>query len=299
MGECKKLAVVRSKLLIQSIDSFLKQLGSHKPRLTKTMVYRGHSDFGYELQPSVLRDSPQVLADESELLYGLMSAHPEEFYDKRTTFDTLVHAQHHGLPTRLLDVTMSPLAALYFAVETCSPTNGAVLACSVDNSRMKNFESDALSCICNLAKLSPNEQQIIRNWINENKTKTGKISRDVKGFNEVPAVKRLVQIIKNEKPYFENKIKPVDLWSFFLAMPTRNNSRVIAQSGAFLVSGVLSKLGTSGKITVKTIKIDATAKKLILTELDALGINRSTIYPGLESTARYLSKDRPFLQSYS
>lgn len=75
-------------------------------------TYRGHGSPDFKLQPSIFR-KPIARENEHILLRELIAAHPEDFNGDTSALETLVRMQHYSLPTRLLDVSMNPLVALY------------------------------------------------------------------------------------------------------------------------------------------------------------------------------------------
>lgn len=81
-------------------------------------IYRGVPDSKFRLIPKVGRPPAKYSAGREKNIFELFEKRAQLFenFDGLSKFDKLVVAQHHGLPTRMLDWTTSPLIAAYFAV---------------------------------------------------------------------------------------------------------------------------------------------------------------------------------------
>lgn len=97
-------------------------------------VFRGHSDAAYKLLPSVGRGPHTARSREryESSLFEIFCREACGYLSNVPTdvWEWLSIAQHHGLPTRLLDWSHNPLVALYFAVAAKAELNGELFALS-------------------------------------------------------------------------------------------------------------------------------------------------------------------------
>lgn len=269
--------------------------------------FRGEGNDSWELQPYIMRKEKAILRNkEGEMLLDLMSQRPEDFIGASSALSQWVIAQHHGLKTRLLDITRNPLVALFHACEHPLDLNGNILHVNgilhifvVPKNIVRAFDSDAVSVITNLAKLPRSQQD--------------RLMGQMMDFTKIPAEKivfdrtneyfhimdRLYHHIRQEKPHFRERIDIKDFFRVFVVEPQQSFERIRVQSGAFLLSAFherfekeeILKLNKSTPLYHHyelTVPVDK--KNKIVDELKFLNITREVLFPGLDTAAEAILK---------
>lgn len=105
--------------VVESVSEYLQvlQIIKRNDRFSDpTYAFRGMSDYTFNMLPSIARKSVLSLAKvENRMVNEFLTLRPGEFSGITSNFDLLAKMQHFGLPTRLLDFSLNPLIALYFA----------------------------------------------------------------------------------------------------------------------------------------------------------------------------------------
>lgn len=283
---------------ITSVEGFVRTVFGMAKQSNEVRFYRGHSKGKkYKLAPAVFRTDDECSA-EATMFKELIISNAPDFRDDSSTFEKLVRMQHYSLPTRLLDISTNPLVGLYFACKSSPKDSGEIIQFTIKEDKIKFFDSDTVSCIANLAQLSKKDKDGISFFENLGAGVSSELEgKDrSKNFNGQDPIRKLLHFIKEEKPYFRDAIFPDDLKRIICVRGKLNNSRIMSQSGAFLIFGLNTSLPEDGtpEIAIKRMTISASSKEKIIKELDQLALNESTIFPYIENSARYIAaKYRP------
>jgi len=105
-------------------DSYDPEISRHRSKY----AFRGLADSQYELETSLSRLKNKPVEMEKHLIRNFRKYSPINSVSEDKLWHWLALAQHHGLPTRLLDWTFSPYVALHFVTEQIEKydTDGAI-----------------------------------------------------------------------------------------------------------------------------------------------------------------------------
>ena len=270
-------------------DSMSKGLSSHQ------WFFRGQENSDWSILPNIFRNDG--LAKEHHIIQGALRQNPFEFQSKND-FEILTKLQHYGLGTRLVDVTLNPLVALYFATEpsveykenkngqyTQEAKNGVVFV------QYAPWHSTNELCI-RIASALPFldiDASWTTNMLLERLSRERVISDDEVMLLIGDNCKLLIEYLQD---------------SFFV-ISSHSNERLIRQSGAFIIptfinfadshkvyQSLISKSykAINEKFSKEVIIIPAKNKSAIRDELDFFNINEATLFPELEHQMTYIKQ---------
>ena len=275
----------------RSLTDFIEEFARYFSGSSHLKCYRGQRDSSWQNVAGIFRpELKELLADEKRAVRKLISVQPHEFASDETMFDKLVRMQHFGLPTRLLDVSRNAMVALFFATDPgpldSKPSDGMVTAFAIPPELEKYYDSDSVSCIANLANMTAEEKAEIYR-LRESLTGDLSDTGNIKKFNEDGVIERLLHFIRAEKSYFQPIMNPIDLFVPYYVHPKMSNRRILAQSGAFILYGIVPPKTMFFPYLIEETKfvVPQGEKGTIREALDNIGINESTLFPEIDKAA--------------
>lgn len=262
------------KTEIKNINDYISKIQEinflQKPK--KNLFYRGVSKKKYDLNPKIFRKSAFT---EKEVLLDYKHFLPRTApnYDfPKDILKILTDMQHYGIPTRLLDWSMAPLTALYFA---CSKNT------EIPTDAKNPNENDGKIYILNPWKLW---SRIIPTSINSDIHNINVKARALLSHYKIDEVKKIIH------KEFDFEIEETMLQKPFPFVSSFSNERIIAQKGCFTIHGTNNGKLNDEEITVLTIS--RANKEKIINELNLLGIDDYLLFPDFEGMTKSFNRKK-------
>lgn len=286
---------------INSVSSYIKaifDLRSSKMSeysLSSYWFFRGQKNASWGMCPNIFRND--ALKYEFDSIETAIRQRPYDFRECSTDFEILTKLQHYGLGTRLLDVTLNPLVALYFASEKHEefvlgrdgrgkyvPCDGKVVYRYGYGHKLSELE---VRIACALPFIEFTEDFTLSS-----------LSKELYCKKIITTDEQIVLEDNN----YEKFIHAIQSNSFVVS--SYSNERLTRQNGAFIIPSAVKIIGddlNGGNCLVRKARCDlddefeetyfiipAEKKESIRDELDFLNINEATLFPELEHQLVYL-----------
>lgn len=230
-------------------------------RFRSPFAFRGLSHAEYRLATGLMRLAGEYWKLERPLLRNFRKYAHRDVVERDSDWHWLSIAQHHGLPTRLLDWTFSPYVALHFV--TAAPTNLA--GC------------DGVVWAVNFEKLRAYLPDGFRAWLER---------EDANGFS----VEMLSRI--HADPFTLHEISGKELVLFF--EPPSMDGRIVNQFALFSMMShpraYLDDWLRAHAGVFRRIIIPAALKWEVRDKLDQANISERVLFPGLDGLTSWLRR---------
>ncbi len=245
-------------------------------------LFRGQANTEYKLLPNLFRKnndeihSSKYFNSEIDIL--------QDFINETLAYNTAVRpddlvqwaeiAQHYGVPTRFLDWTSNSLVALYFACINDDNCDGAIWVFNTENYYSSHYIKENSEKIKNLSattitKLIINSKEpdlpqypfvFTPRYIDS------RMSAQSSWFMTWGLDRRPLDEMINKDDYMQLNLEP----KIFAGKRVRENYRSLA----FLFK----------------VNITSSQKRFILRDLEHIGINAKTLFPGMDGVGKYIER---------
>ncbi len=258
--------IYQNDIVVQSWEELCEEVyhDSWKPHLSRyrsDFAFRGLSDSSYVLKNSFLRNSGNNADLEYHLLRNFRKYSMSKDVQLRGSFwRSLVMAQHHGLPTRLLDWTYSPFVAMHFATANTEKFDIDGVIWKIDFVRVNKLISEPLKSQLSLEKCNAFTIEMLEENIMSLSDLDSKIGKSQVIFFEPPSID---QRIVNQFAFFSVTSEPTAILDNWLIQHPELYRRIIIP---------------------KELKWEVRDK------LDQANITERVLFPGLDGLARWLKR---------
>ena len=234
-------------------------------RYRSPFLYRGMPNAKFTLMTSLERNCKEKKTElEKPILRNFAKyAISEDAQLAGNIWRQMIVGQHHGLPTRLLDWTISPMTALHFA------TSGE------DVAKMERHD-----CVIwkidykELNSLLPKRYQTLLKEENANLMSVDMLQSLVSSVSEYDADMKAEAMLLVEPPSLESRI--ANQYSYFSIVPDQ-------------MSDIEEFLETHTQNTVRYV-IDRNIRWRIRDMLDQMNVNERILSPGLDGVSQWIRR---------
>ena len=252
--------VIKSwKQLVEEVyrNSWKPQLGRYR----SDYAFRGLSDASYQLKNSFLRNCGCHPELEYHILRNFRKyARTSEPQLTNTQLRSLVLAQHHGLPTRLLDWTYSPFIAMHFAT-----------------ANTERFDTDGVIWKVDFVKVNRLIPEPLNSLLSQEKCNA---------FT--------VEMLESVFPSLQQFDERIGFGNTLFFEPPSLDERIVNQFALFSImtdaTAILENWLFEQPDLYRRIIIPAKLKWEIRDKLDQANITERVLFPGLDGLASWLKR---------